>query len=341
MIGMPKVMNKDIIDRIAQYAAKGYSKAGTARELGLDRTTVRKYWPREQKPKEEKAKQPTPQLSLEEDFDLRTKKKETELELESLQIKLEDTDGETQDLEARREVALEQIKVLGEKLDEAESGTDVDKVQELAAKVKDEVTALLEHIEPLRKQREEQQERERQEREKEVKKKREEDIRRRDKLEHALRALSLSRFAWIFPCSRGQAEKIVNRFVWKVGNVDDPIISSLHMVNKQLGIAEELKWEDSTSELKPLISECVNLLDGNADEKQRIIIVMHARKERILIPSDEDMRKKFIDLLSAETNEKFTELVLKFNAALGRLADERFIEKDELLGKETPEPVAG
>jgi transposase-like protein len=125
---MPKVITQDDIDKIAEYAGRSYTKAAVARELGLDRTTVRKYWPREQKPEEEKAKQPTPQLSLEEDFDLRTKKKETELKLENLQIKLEDTDGETQDLEARREVALEQIKVLGEKLDEAESVIEVDKV---------------------------------------------------------------------------------------------------------------------------------------------------------------------------------------------------------------------
>jgi hypothetical protein len=36
-----------------------------------------------------------------------------------------------------------------------------------------------------------------------------------------------------------------------------------------------------------------------------------------------------------ETNEKFVETVLKFNAALGRLAEERFIEREELLSKET------
>ena len=47
------------------------------------------------------------------------------------------------------------------------------------------------------------------------------------------------------------------------------------------------------------------------------------------------MRKKFITLLSAETNEKFVKMVLKFNAALGRLAKERFIDTQELLNKET------
>ena len=340
---MPKVINRDIIDKIAEYVAKDYSISATARELGLDRTTVRKYWPSEQKPKEEKVSQPPPRLSLEEDFDLRTKKKETELELENLQIKLEDTDGETQVLEARREVALEGIKVLGEKLGEAESVIEVNKVQELAAKVKDEVTALLEQNEPLRKQRQKQQERERQEREEKERKKRQEDITRRDGIERNLRAVSLSSLAWIFPCSRKQAEKIVNKFIWKV-DVDsdvDLIMVSLHMVNKQLGIAEELKWGDDTTELKPLINECVNLLDGNGDEKQRIVNIMHARKERILIPSDEDMREKFVDLLTAKTNRDFVKMALKFNAALGRLANERFMDTKELFSKETPEPVVG
>ncbi|GAH77075.1 unnamed protein product, partial [marine sediment metagenome] len=145
---MPKVINQDIIDKIADMLGKGYAKSAIARELGIDRTTVRKYSPKEEKPKEETVEQPIPKLALEEDFDLRTKKKEAELELENLQIKLEDTDGETQDLEARREVALEQIKILREKLDETESVMDVDKVRELVAKVKDEVAALLEENEP-------------------------------------------------------------------------------------------------------------------------------------------------------------------------------------------------
>jgi len=92
---MPKVINQDIIGKIAEYAGKNYSKSATAKELNLDRTTVRKYWPREQKPEEETVKQPTPKLSIEEEFNLLTKKKETELELENLQIKLEDTEGET------------------------------------------------------------------------------------------------------------------------------------------------------------------------------------------------------------------------------------------------------
>ncbi len=335
---MPKIVNKDIIDTIAEYAGKGYSKAETAKELDLDRTTVRKYWPKEEKPEVKKEVEETkPTLSIGEEFDLQTKKKEVELGLESIEIKLEDTEGETEALDARREVALKQIKVLGEKLDEIESVVEVDKVRELAAGVKDDVTALLAENEPLRKQRQERQEKERREREEKEEKKREEDIARRDKLEQSLRVLSLSRFAWIFPCTREQAEKIVNKYIFKVDvNDNDPIISSLRMVNSQLSIAEELKWEDNTSDVKPLITECANLLDGNSEEKQRIVIIMHARKERILIPSDEDVRRRLVDLLTAKTNVEFVEMVLKFNAALSRLAEERFIDKQGLLSKETP-----
>lgn len=336
-IVMSKVINKDVIEKIATYAAKGYSRAETARELHLDRKTIGKYWPKEEKPGVKKEEEETrPKLSISEEFELLTKKKEAKLELEDMGIKADDTEGETPKLQNRREVIQEQIKALGERLEKVESVNEVDKVRELAAKVKDDVAALLAEDEPLRKQREERQEKERREREEKEKKKREENMARSYKLEKDLRALRLSDFAWIFPCTKEQAEKIVNRFILKVDDMDDPIMSSLRMVGEQLRIAEELKWKDDTTDIKPLITECVNLLDGNNEEKQRIVIIMHARKERILIPRDEDMRKKLINLLSAKTNEEFVEMIFKFNAALSRLAEERFINTQELLSKETP-----
>ena len=45
-----------------------------------------------------------------------------------------------------------------------------------------------------------------------------------------------------------------------------------------------------------------------------------------------------LDLLTREVNELFAEMALKFNAALSRLTEERFIDTEELLNKET---VAG
>ena len=160
------------------------------------------------------------------------------------------------------------------------------------------MTALLAEDEPLRKQREEQQEKERRERE----------------------------------------QDIMDRFFRKFDLTGDSdlLLGYLRMFGSQLSIAEELKWEDDTYTLEPLTTECVNLLKGNRKEKERIINIVHARKERILIPSDEYMRRKFIDLLSAETNEKFVELVLKFNATLSCLAEERFIDKEELVAEEIP-----
>ena len=317
---MPKIINKDTIDAIAAYAGKNYSRAETARELHLDRKTVRKYWPKGGKPEVKKEdEEAKPKLSIGEEFDLLTKKKQAELELEDMQIEVEDTKGETANLINRREVILEQIKLLRKKLDETESVTDVDKVRELAAKVKNDVTALLAEDEPLRKQRQEQ----------------------KVKKEESLMQARLNELAWVFPCTKEQAEKIVNRFIFKVDDVDDPIMSSLRMVGEQLRIAEELRWEDDTRDLKPLITECVNLLNGNSEEKQRITIIMHARKKRILIPSDEDMEGKYLhmlDLLTTEVYERSVEMVLKFNAALSRLAEERFVDKQELLSKEASLP---
>ncbi len=323
VIEMPKVMNQDIIDKIAEYASKGYSKAAIAKELSIDRATVRKYSPKEQGPEEEKGKQPPPRLSLEEEFNLVSKKAETDHELESLLNKIKGWKWETESLKARGKAAVVGIDFLKEKLDKAESVTDVDEVRELAAKVKDEVTTLLEEDEPLHKQRQEQEE----------------------KKEEWLMRVRLNELAWVFPCGRDQAEKIINRFLWKLSDdIDDPIMTSLEMVGEQLRIAEHLGWGDNTSNLRPLITECANLLKGNWGETERIIGILYSRKKQILIPSDEDMEKKYsymIDLLAKGVYELFVEVVLKFTAALGRLAEERFIEKEELLSKETPEPVVG
>ena len=46
---MPKVINEEIIEKIATHAGKNCSRAETARELHLDRKTVGKYWPKGKK----------------------------------------------------------------------------------------------------------------------------------------------------------------------------------------------------------------------------------------------------------------------------------------------------
>lgn len=94
-----------------------------------------------------------------------------------MRIEVDDTEGETANLMNRREVIQEQINLLGKKLDETESVADVDKVRELAAKVKNDVTALLAEDEPLRKQRQEQ----------------------KVKKEESLMQARLNELAWVFP----------------------------------------------------------------------------------------------------------------------------------------------
>lgn len=320
---LPKVINEDVIERIAEYAERNYSKSATARELNLDRTTVRKYWPREQKAEEEKGKQPTPELSLEEEFRLLSKKAEIDYELESMLNKIKDWKWETEDLRAKGKAAVVGIDFLRQKLDKAESVTEVIKVCALVNEVRNNVTALLDENEPIRKQRQE----------REVKK------------EESLMRARLNELAWIFPCRRDQAEKILNGLVSKDVYGDTDRIRALHRVGLLLIVAEDIEWGDNIRDLKPLITDCANLLKGNWNETERIIGVLYERKKRILIPSDEDMEKKYLhtlELLTLEVNEHSVEMVLKFNAALGRLADERFIEKEDLLNKEaTAEPVIG
>ncbi|GAJ19560.1 unnamed protein product, partial [marine sediment metagenome] len=200
----------------------------------------------------------------------------------------------------------------------------VDKVRELAAKVKNDVTALLAENEPLRKQRQEQ----------------------KVKKEESLMQARLNELAWVFPCRRDKARQIINKLLSNDARGDVDSTGALHRVGLLLMMAEDLEWKDNTSDLKPLVTECANLLRGNWEEKQRIMEVAYRRKKRILIPSDEDMEGKYLhmlDLLTTEVYEHSVEMVLKFNAALSRLAEERFVDIEELLSKEAllPERVIG
>ncbi|MBA7613937.1 hypothetical protein ES703_21196 [subsurface metagenome] len=322
---MAKVINKDIIEKIATYAGKGYSRAETARELHLDRKTVGKYWAKEEKPEVKKEEEePKAKLPIEQEFELLTKKKEADLELEDMGIEAEDTQGETAKLQNRREVIQDQIKLLRKKLGETESIADVDKVRELAAKVKDDVTALLAEDGPLRKQRQEQ----------------------KVKKEESLMQARLDELAWVFPCRRDKARQIIDKLISSDVHGDVDSTGALNRVGLLLMMAEDLEWKDNTSDLKPLVTECANLLRGNWEEKERIMEVAYRRKKRILIPSDEDMEGEYLhllDLLTTEGYERSVEMVFKFNTALSRLAEERFVDIEELLSKEAllPERVIG
>ena len=104
---------------------------------------------------------------------------------------------------------------------------------------------------------------------------------------------------------------------------------------------EDLEWGDNTSALKPLITECLNLLKGKWEVRERIMEIVYRRKKEVLIPSDKGMEEKYfhmLDLLTGEVNEHSVEMVLKFNAELGHLAEERFVDREEILNREMPEP---
>lgn len=317
VIEVPKVINEDIIAKIAEYAGRNYSKSAVAKELGLDRTTVRKYWPKEQEPEEKKVEQPMVQLSLDEEFRLLNKKVGTAHELESLSKKIKDLKWETESLSARGKAAAAGIDFLKGKLEKASSVAEVEKICILVDEVRNTVTALLAENEPLRKHRQEEE----------------------AKKEESLMQASLNELAWFFPCSRDQARKIVDNLVLKDPR-DVDCISSLYRVSHFLLVAEDLEWRDNTSGLKPLITECTNLLKGDSAEVERIISILYERNIQILIRSDKDMEEKYSDvtdllLLTGEIDERSAEIILKFNAALARLAEERNIDKEELLAEET------
>ncbi len=157
------------------------------------------------------------------------KKTETNYEFGSLFNKIRGWKWETESLKARGKAAGVGIDFLREELDKAKSVTEVDKVCALVTEVKNNVTALLDENEPLRKQRKEQEEKERE----------------------SLRQFLLEELVWISPCGRGQLEKIVDRLVQN----DVPVGLLLMRV-------EDLEWGDNPSALKPLITECLNLLKG-------------------------------------------------------------------------------
>ena len=90
---MPKVVTQDLIDKIAEFAGRGYSKSAIGRELNLDRATVRKYWPAE---KVEKIEEVRP--SIEEEFRLLTKRSELRWDIGEILGRVDDRKWETREL---------------------------------------------------------------------------------------------------------------------------------------------------------------------------------------------------------------------------------------------------
>ena len=91
---MPRIVNQDLIAKIAEFAGRGYSKSAAGRELNLDRATVRKYWP-EEKEEIEVGETPEVKLSIEDEFRLTATRNELNWDVGETLSKIENRHWET------------------------------------------------------------------------------------------------------------------------------------------------------------------------------------------------------------------------------------------------------
>lgn len=313
---MPKVITRDDIDRIGELRERGYSKSAIGRELNLDRATVRKHWPTEKPEKIEEAKP-----SIEAEFQLLIQRSELRWDIDEILAKIGDRKWETNELMKKGRLATESLKFLKEKVEKVEALNELDSISRLVKQEQEKLTPVLEQDDRLRKQRLEREEKERQE-----------EAARRRKGYATLRQHFVETLSWYIPCLK-YANGIVNRFLYEHG--DDWAM----VLGTQLAAVNKLEWESDVDELKPLCREFINIITGHPEEKDKIRDVMFGRKERILTARDEDALNAFDEWLNSEGEEEFAEGVLKLNGIFKRLAEEKYIDIDELLEQEAPRKV--
>jgi len=309
---MPKVVTQDLIDKIAEFAGRGYSKSAVGRELNLDRATVRKYWPKE---KEEKVEEARP--SIEEEFRLLTRRSELRWDIGEILGKIDDRKWETRELRKQGRLTTESLKFLKEKVEKVETLGELDSISKLVKQKQEELTPVIDQDDKLRKQRLEREEKEHQE-----------ETAKRRKGYQTLKQHYVDTLPWYIPCPK-YAASVVNRFLYEYG-----YDSWAGVLGSQLGAVNELKWESNMDELEPLCREFINIIRGHAEEKDKITDIMSQRRVRILTAHDEDAIDAFDEWLNSEEDEEFVEGVLKLNGIFKRLAEERYIEIDELLEQE-------
>ena len=147
------------------------------------------------------------------------------------------------------------------------------------------------------------------------------EFRRKESIEHVTRA---------FPCKRELAEALVMKFEGKYG-----LEKGLDALARLLEYVDwKLEQDSSIEDIEPLFGECVNIILGNEDEKDRIRETRVRRSEGILKPED-DLHDFFNEWLNSEDEEEFVEGVLKLNGALLRLADERYIPFEDVFGEDS------
>ena len=110
------------------------------------------------------------------------------------------------------------------------------------------------------------------------------------------------------------------------------------MLGSQLTLVNELEWESDVGELEPLRREFLNIVIGHPGEKHEIKDIMLQRRDRILTAHDKDATDAFDKWLNSEDDEEFVEGVLKLSGIFNRLAEERYIDIDELMKQEASPP---
>ena len=313
---MPRVINQDLIAKIAEFAGRGYSKSVVGRELNLDRATVRKYWPEEE---EESKVEETPEvkLSLEDEFRLITTRNELTWDIAETLSKIENRRWETPELRKKGKLATGGLKFLKEKIQKAETLDELDSLANLINQKREELNPILGENVKLEKERHEREEKERKEQAARIREEHE------TLWQHYTTILP-----WYIPCPK-YTEDVIRTFLVKNGYDD-----WARMLGSQMAMVNELKWEDDMDDLEPLFHEFLNIITGHPGEKDKIIEVMNQRRERILTARDEDVTNAFNEWLNSEEDEEFVEGALKLSGIFSRLADERYIDTDELLKKE-------
>ena len=82
----------------------------------------------------------------------------------------------------------------------------------------------------------------------------------------------------------------------------------------------------------------LNIITGHPEEKRGIIQIMVKRRERIVTARDEDLINAFDEWLNFEDGEEFVKGALKLSGIFRRLAEERYIDIDELMKQEASPP---
>jgi len=314
---MSKVIDGDIIAKIAELAGRGHSKSAVARQLDLDRATVRKYWPAEKEESESKTAEV--KLPLRDEFRLITTRNELGWDIGATLNKIEKRRWETHELRKQGRLATQSLKFLREKVEKAKTLGELDELSSLGKQEQEKLEPALNQDDKLLKKRLEQEEKGRKERGKKWSES-------YDTFKQA-EAVHVRR---VFPCKREFAEALVVKFEDRYG-----LEQGLDVLGKLLEYVEwELKVDGSLVYIGPLVRECSNIILGNEKQKDSIREIVLLRRERILKPPDE-LYAIFDEWLASEDAEEFTGRVLKLNAALLQLAHERYVDIQDIFADET------